>query len=159
MSCCLHRAASGSGAKAISTSSVRHFEKKPEDVPTNRGEKTDAHGNADQTQSPAFATQKAEDGSKLAEQREEPMVLQTDDGSSSQQQTDAANQVKTDAPKSGKESLLDLLGAMKVEVTNKRKLKMMKMKQSQESAPKSHPAALESTISMFQKATEEASQR
>ncbi|KAG7236691.1 hypothetical protein INR49_000585 [Caranx melampygus] len=152
------RVASGGGVKAISTSSVRHSEKKPEDVPTNHNEKTEAHENVDPTESPTLATQKAEDGGKLAEQREEPMVLKTDDGSSSQKKIDAANQVKTDAPKSGKESLLDLLGAMKVEVTNKRKLKMMKMKQTQESAPKSHPAALESTISMFQKATEEASQ-
>uniref|UniRef100_A0A3Q3X183 Small ribosomal subunit protein mS31 n=1 Tax=Mola mola TaxID=94237 RepID=A0A3Q3X183_MOLML len=66
-------------------------------------------------------------------------------------------QVKTDAPKSGKESLLHLLGAMKVEVTNKRKLKYLKFKQSYESTPTSKPAALESTISMFQQATVEAS--
>uniref|UniRef100_A0A3B4U674 Small ribosomal subunit protein mS31 n=1 Tax=Seriola dumerili TaxID=41447 RepID=A0A3B4U674_SERDU len=104
------------------------------------------------------------DKAAMAEQREEPVVLKTDDGSTTQQQMDVkidqsvkSQQVKTDAAKSGKESLLDLLGAMKVEVTNKRKLKIMKVKQNHESAPKSHPAAMESTISMFQKATGEAS--
>uniref|UniRef100_A0A3B4Y743 Small ribosomal subunit protein mS31 n=1 Tax=Seriola lalandi dorsalis TaxID=1841481 RepID=A0A3B4Y743_SERLL len=101
---------------------------------------------------------------KMAEQREEPVVLKTDDGRTMQQQMDVkidqsvkSQQVKTDAAKSGKEGLLDLLGAMKVEVTNKRKLKIMKVKQNHESAPKSNPAAMESTISMFQKATGEAS--
>ncbi|XP_061659228.1 28S ribosomal protein S31, mitochondrial isoform X2 [Syngnathoides biaculeatus] len=56
--------------------------------------------------------------------------------------------------KSGKESLLDLLGAMKVDVTSKRRLKSVNVKQNQ---PKSTPVAMESTISMFQKASEEAS--
>lgn len=93
------------------------------------------------------------------------MVLKTDDGSTAQQQVDVKieqvvavpKQVKTDAAKSGKESLLDLLGAMKVEVTNKRKLKNLKVKTSYEPTPKSKPADMESTISMFQKATVEAS--
>lgn len=102
----------------------------------------------------------------MAEQSEEPAVLKTDGGSTTQQQqTDAETEqvvatpkeVKTEAAKSGKESLLDLLGAMKVEVTNKRKLKSLKVKQSYESTPKTKPAAMESTISMFQKATVEAS--
>lgn len=101
----------------------------------------------------------------MAEQSEEPAVLQADDGSTTQQQMDVKTeqvasmptQVQTDAVKSGKESLLDLLGAMKVEVTNKRKLKNLKVNQSYESIPKSKPSSMESTISMFQKATVEAS--
>uniref|UniRef100_A0A3P8RSK6 Small ribosomal subunit protein mS31 n=1 Tax=Amphiprion percula TaxID=161767 RepID=A0A3P8RSK6_AMPPE len=104
----------------------------------------------------------------MANQTEKPVVLMAEDGSTTQQQTDVKTeqvvakqtQVNTDVPKSGKESLLDLLGAMKVEVTNKRRLKNLKVKQNFESPPeyKSKPAAMESTISMFQKATEEASE-
>lgn len=118
------------------------------------------------TESPTAFKQKAEDDSKVVkmdEQREEPVVLKTDDGISVETDVitgqDAAKliQEKTDAAKSGKENLLDLLGAMKVEVTNKRKLKNLKVKQTYESTPKPKPAAMESTISMFQKATEEAS--
>ena len=95
------------------------------------------------------------------------MVLKEDDGGAAQHQTDVGTQqvlakpaeVKTDAAKSGKESLLDLLGGMKVEVTNKRKLKNVKKKQSFETATpyKSNTEAMESTISMFQKAAAEAS--
>ncbi|XP_077597008.1 small ribosomal subunit protein mS31 [Stigmatopora nigra] len=59
------------------------------------------------------------------------------------------------AAKSGKENLLDLLGAMKVDVTSKRRLQNVKVKPSV-SQPKSTPRAMESTISMFQKASEEA---
>uniref|UniRef100_A0AAY4DRQ5 Small ribosomal subunit protein mS31 n=2 Tax=Denticeps clupeoides TaxID=299321 RepID=A0AAY4DRQ5_9TELE len=57
--------------------------------------------------------------------------------------------------KSGKESLLELLGAMKVDVTTKRKFKVPKNLKSGESPPRPNPAAMESTISMFQNATAE----
>lgn len=91
------------------------------------------------------------------------MVLKTDDGSrTTQQQEDVKTEQVVATPqqeKSGKEGLLELLGAMKVEVTNKRKLKNLKLKPSQESTPKPKPAEMESTISMFQKATEASSQR
>lgn len=103
----------------------------------------------------------------MAEQSEEPAVLETDDGSTTQQQQQMdvetkqvvamPKEVKTEAAKSGKESLLELLGAMTVEVTNKRKPKNLKPKQNYESTPKTKPAAMESTFSMFQKATVEAS--
>ncbi|XP_038163102.1 28S ribosomal protein S31, mitochondrial [Cyprinodon tularosa] len=93
--------------------------------------------------------------------------VKANDGGETQQQGDGKveqvlskpSQVKSDGAKSGKESLLDLLGAMKVEVTNKRKLKNLKTKQSFETSAqyKSKPAAMESTISMFQKATVQAS--
>ncbi|KAM8900648.1 small ribosomal subunit protein mS31 [Spinachia spinachia] len=66
-------------------------------------------------------------------------------------------EVMTDLAERRNETLFDLLGAMKVDVTNKRKLKNIIVKSSYESTPKSNPAAMESTISMFQKATEEAS--
>nr|XP_061801207.1 small ribosomal subunit protein mS31-like [Nerophis lumbriciformis] len=57
---------------------------------------------------------------------------------------------KVVAAKSGKQNLLDLLGAMKVDVTSKRRLQNVK--------PKSTPVEdMESTISMFQKASEDAS--
>ncbi|XP_040005969.1 28S ribosomal protein S31, mitochondrial [Xiphias gladius] len=155
------RVANGDGVKAISTSSVNLCEKKDDVVLPNHDEKTNADEKADPTESPAMATQKAEDESKVIKMAEQ----RTDDGSAMQQQMDVKieqnvakpKQVKTDAAKSGKESLLDLLGAMKVEVTNKRKLKIMKAKQNYEPTPKSKPATMESTISMFQEATVEAS--
>lgn len=94
-------------------------------------------------------------------------MLKADDGGTAHHQANVRTQqvaakpteVKTDAAKSSKESLLDLLGAMKVEVTNKRKLKNLKTKQSFESSAqhKSKTANMESTISMFQKAAAEAS--
>ncbi|XP_047199440.1 28S ribosomal protein S31, mitochondrial [Hippoglossus stenolepis] len=158
------RVGTGGGVKTLSTSSVRLCEKKDNVVLSNQDEKA----NADPTETPALAQQKAEEDGEvlnMAEQRDEPAVLKTDDGSTMQQQVDEKikedvakpEQVMTDAAKSGKASLLDLLGAMKVEVTNKRRLKSLKAQKNYESTPRSNPAAMESTISMFQKATEEAS--
>uniref|UniRef100_A0A3Q1BBN7 Small ribosomal subunit protein mS31 n=1 Tax=Amphiprion ocellaris TaxID=80972 RepID=A0A3Q1BBN7_AMPOC len=153
----LPRVVNGGGVNALSTSSVRICEKKDDVVPSNQDEKT----TADKEDGPTETGQ-----TKMANQTEKPVVLMAEDGSTTQQQTDVKTehvakqtQVNTDVPKSGKESLLDLLGAMKVEVTNKRRLKNLKVKQHFESPPeyKSKPAAMESTISMFQKATEEAS--
>ncbi|XP_077448612.1 small ribosomal subunit protein mS31 [Stigmatopora argus] len=57
------------------------------------------------------------------------------------------------AAKSGKDNLLDLLGAMKVDVTSKRRLQNVRVSVF---TPKSTPRAMESTNSMFQKAPEEA---
>ncbi|XP_030602938.1 small ribosomal subunit protein mS31 [Archocentrus centrarchus] len=148
------RVANGGGIKALSTCSVSRCEKKDSDVLSNQDQKA----NADK-----------EDGkAEVAEQREEPVVLKVDDGGAAQQQTyvkteQAASKqpikMKTDPTKSGKESLLDLLGAMKVEVTNKRKLKNLKAKQNYESVTQYMPKtpAMESTSSMYQKATGEAS--
>ncbi|KAM6983545.1 small ribosomal subunit protein mS31 [Tautogolabrus adspersus] len=162
------RVANGGGVKALSTSSFRHCEKKNDVTPAHQEEKTNVGEEVVPTETPTLLTQKAEDESthvKKEEQNEEPVVLKTDDVDAEQQQADVKveevveppQQVQTPAAKSGKESLLDLLGAMKVEVTTKRKLKNMKtMKPSPESIPKSKPAAMESTISMFQKATGEA---
>lgn len=65
-------------------------------------------------------------------------------------------QVKPKVAKSGKESLLELLGSMNVEVTNKRKLPNARFKQSNKPVSSSKPA-MESTINMFQQATVEAS--
>ncbi|KAK7925541.1 hypothetical protein WMY93_007851 [Mugilogobius chulae] len=59
----------------------------------------------------------------------------------------------------GKEGLLHLLGAMKVEVTNKRKLKSTKERQEIFSRSKPKSSSLESTISMFQSATEKSSRQ
>ncbi|XP_076607267.1 small ribosomal subunit protein mS31 [Chaetodon auriga] len=162
------RVANGGGVRVLSTSSVRLCEKKNDVASSNQDDKTNADKEADPTGSPALVTQKAEDDSdiiKMGERSEEPVALQADDGSATQQQMNVKTEhvaatpkeVKTDAAKSGKESLLDLLGAMKVEVTNKRKLKNLEGKQSFESQPTSKLPAMESTISMFQQATAEAS--
>ncbi|KAK2828522.1 hypothetical protein Q5P01_019556 [Channa striata] len=135
------RVATGGGVKALSTSSLRLCEKKDHVVSFNHIEKTHEDKASDPAETPA------------------------DNGSTTQQQVEVqfehivenAKQEKPDTAKSGKESLLDLLGAMKVEVTNKRKLKNLKVRHNYESAPKTKTAALESTISMFQKASVEAS--
>ncbi|XP_034746043.1 28S ribosomal protein S31, mitochondrial [Etheostoma cragini] len=163
------RVANGGGVKALSSSSVRFCEKRNDVTPSNQDQKRNADRDADATETSTSVIQKPEDDSSvinMVEQRkEEPVLLKTEDGSTTKQQVDVKDeqvvatpqQGKTDAAKSGKESLLNLLGAMRVEVTNKRKLKNLKVKPSYESAPKTKPAAMESTISMFQKATVEAS--
>ncbi|XP_041116216.1 28S ribosomal protein S31, mitochondrial-like [Polyodon spathula] len=56
--------------------------------------------------------------------------------------------------KSGKENLLDLLSAMKVDVTTKKKFQASKSQKSKEQ-PRVHPESMESATSMFQKATTE----
>ncbi|XP_018547843.1 28S ribosomal protein S31, mitochondrial [Lates calcarifer] len=151
------RIANGCGVKAISTSSVRLCENKDNVVLSKHNEKTNADEKADPAESPTLAPQKAEDDSKvikMTEQREEPVVLKTEDGN---EQNVAEPKKENTAAKSGKEGLLVLLGAMKVEVTSKRKLNLLKEKQNYALNPKLKPAAMESTISMFQKVSEEAS--
>lgn len=156
--------------RALSTSSFRLCEKTKDAASSHQDHKTIADRDLDPTETSTSAERKAEDDSKdikMAEENEEPATIKSDDGSTPQSQTvvkterlmATPKQMKAEAAKSGKESLLDLLGAMKVEVTNKRKLKNLKLKQSYESKPMSKPAALESTISMFQQATVEASSK
>ncbi|KAK1883003.1 28S ribosomal protein S31 mitochondrial [Dissostichus eleginoides] len=165
----LFRFANGGGVKALSTCSVRLCEKKDNVVSSIEEEKTLAEKPVDPTETPTLVTQKAEDDSeviKMEEQREEePVVLKTEDEGTTQQQLDVKTEqveatpaeVNTVAAKSGKDSLLDILRGMKLDVTSKRKLRNLKAWQSEDSTTKSKPAAMESTISMFQKATEEAS--
>lgn len=164
----LHRVANGAGVRALNTSFHRLCEKKNKVDLSNEDDGTNAEKVVEPKQTPTLETQKSEDDSKavkMAEQNEEPAVTKTDDESTTQQLTDiktekvvaSQKQVKTDTSRSGKEGLLDLLGEMKVEVTNKRRLKNLKAKQFFESTPVSNPSAMESTISMFQQATGEAS--
>ncbi|XP_041864542.1 28S ribosomal protein S31, mitochondrial [Melanotaenia boesemani] len=144
------RAVNGVRENALSTCPVKLCEKRDDAILSNQGE-----------------TNKEDNHLKTDELQEEPVILNIDDGGPKQQEGDVtveqvatkSTQVKTEAAKSGKKGLLDLLGEMKVEVTNKRKLKNLKTKQSFESAMqyKSKPEAMESTFSMFQKATVEAS--
>ncbi|KAL7835174.1 hypothetical protein SRHO_G00294210 [Serrasalmus rhombeus] len=69
--------------------------------------------------------------------------------------TPASPEKAKDNEKVGKKGLLELLGAMKVEVTTKRKLKAPKIQRSGQEAPP-RPGEMESTTSMFQQATSEA---
>lgn len=72
-------------------------------------------------------------------------------------QTEAAKPEESklqDKTKTGKESLLELLGAMKVEVTTKRKIRPPKIVRTSE---RSEPNTVESAHSMFQQATAEGS--
>lgn len=62
--------------------------------------------------------------------------------------------------KTGKQGLLELLGAMKVDTTTKTKLKSLKKGTSgQESVPKPKRVVMKSTSSMFQQATSPPPQR
>ncbi|CAG5875012.1 small ribosomal subunit protein mS31 [Menidia menidia] len=141
------------GVNAFSTATVKLCEKKDDGVAVNQDQTTISDKGCDETM--------------VTDPKKELDVLKADGGGAPQQKTDVTAepvvakqaQVKTAAAKIGKENLLDLLGAMKVEVTSKRKLKNLKTKQSLESAVqyKPKPEVMESTISMFQKATEEAS--
>uniref|UniRef100_A0A672FRZ5 Small ribosomal subunit protein mS31 n=1 Tax=Salarias fasciatus TaxID=181472 RepID=A0A672FRZ5_SALFA len=127
------------------------------DAPSIHNETTDSEKKGDSVNT---------DQPKMTEQQEEPMVLKAVDESATAQQVEdkkeeivmKQTQVKTEAVKSGKENLLDLLGAMKVEVTSKRKLKSLRITQTPvASAQQKSKPAMESTISMFQQATGEAS--
>ncbi|KAM7374215.1 hypothetical protein PAMP_006888 [Pampus punctatissimus] len=140
------RFANGGEAKALSTSSFRLCEKKENVAPSTQDEKTNMGKEGEPTETPTDDDSKF---IKMDEQRE-PEVLKADVINGQ----DVVTQQTTDAAKSVKQNLLDLLGAMKMEVTSKRNLKHLKVKQS---TPRSKAAAMESTISMFQKATMKAS--
>ncbi|KAM3850610.1 small ribosomal subunit protein mS31-like [Diretmus argenteus] len=161
------RVADGGGVKALSTSSISFCEKNDGVVPPTPDGKGNVNKHSDLAETETSVKGKLDDADdnkviKMADQGEETVVLKRDEGSTTQQmdvvigqEGGKPNKVKDDVvKKSAKGSLLDLLGAMKVEVTNKKKFKT---KQSYEPTIKPQPAAMESTISMFQKATVEAS--
>lgn len=158
----LHRFANEGGVRSLYTS-VRLGEKKSGVASSNQNEDRESAP----TETPPLIDQKVEVDkntiilAKESHENEEPVKSETGDGIIPQSQapvnTEQKKQAKTQTAKSGKESLLHLLGAMKVEVTNKRKIKGVKFRQAYESSSTSKPAALESTISMFQQATVEAS--
>ncbi|XP_037543455.1 28S ribosomal protein S31, mitochondrial [Nematolebias whitei] len=143
------RTFNGVGVNTLSTSSFRLCEKKD---PPGQGETTNAERESSQTQK--------------AEQQVEPAVLKEDDGQTSSQEAGVevervwSKPGQVNAAKSGKENLLDLLKAMKVEVTNKKMLKKLTLSQHFESAVQnqSKPKEMASTNSMFQKATMKPSQ-
>lgn len=158
--------------KFLSTTSVGLCEKKNDVASSNQDDSKS--GTKELTQvsqvSPPLIEQEFDTDSKdiqMVHQNEQAAEAQTDDGNTTHSQmvvkteqlVAPVNKVKADAAKNAKESLLDLLGAMKVEVTNKRQLKSLKFKQSFESVTASKPANMESTITMFQQATEASTQR
>ncbi|XP_029029897.1 28S ribosomal protein S31, mitochondrial [Betta splendens] len=146
----------GYGDKAFSTSSISLCD-------DDHSEKRNADKVTDQTKSSPVVTQKDKDDAKVSnidDQSEKPVTLKTNDGDSAKQQMEVKvehireipKQENTDAPQSAKMSLLNLIGAMKVDVTAKRNLKKLKAKQNPKPGPKAMPADMESTVSMFQKA-------
>ncbi|CAJ1064118.1 S ribosomal protein S31%2C mitochondrial [Xyrichtys novacula] len=157
------RVANGGGARALSTTSARHCEKKDEPALSQDEEKINEAKDADPTEKSTLVIHKTENN-KLTEQSEQPEGLKTDEGGAMQtgvgveEVVAATKQVETEtkAEKNGKESLIDLLGAMKVDVTTKKKRNLKPKRIISGSAPRPNPADMESTISMFQKATMEA---
>ncbi|TWW74838.1 28S ribosomal protein S31, mitochondrial [Takifugu flavidus] len=142
------------GVRSLCTTSVKLCEKQSGVASSSQNDIPNGNGEREPTETPLSNEQKVEVASKGIIMAEESK----DNGIRTQSQptviTEQHTQVKA---KSGKESLLDLLGGMKVEVTNKRKVKGVKFRQSPQSIPMSKPAAMESTISMFQQAKGEAS--
>lgn len=158
----LHRFANEGGVRSLCTTLVRLSETKSGVDSSNLSEKPNGNGESESTESPPLIDDKNTIILvKESKENEKLVKSETDDGIIPQSQptvnTEQQKQAKAQTAKSGKESLLDLLGAMKVEVTNKRKVKGVKFRQSYESLPTSKAAAMESTISMFQQATVEAS--
>lgn len=163
----LHRFPNEGGVRSLCKTSVRLSEKKSGDASSNQNDKPNENRESEPTEISPLIDQKVEVDkntiimAKESKENKKPVKSETDDGIIPQSQptvnTEQQKQAKTQTAKSGKESLLNLLGAMKVEVTNKRKVKGVKFRQSYESLSTSKPAAMESTISMFQQATEEAS--
>lgn len=155
-----HRFASKGGGRTLGTSLSLFCDKQNNAASSDQEEKR----NADMQPGRTLDQTTLSASKVVANQDLEPGNSGTVDGSATQQE-EVANveqlkvtpkQVKPNAAKSGKESLLDLLGAMKVEVTNKRKLPNVRFKQSYQPVSRSKPA-MDSTINMFQQATVEAS--
>lgn len=156
--------------KFFSTTSVGLCEKKNDVASSNQDHSKNGTKELTTKEPPPLIEQKADNDSKVIQmvhQNEQPAEARTDDGNTThsepvvktEQLVVSPIKVKADAAKSAKQSLLDLLGAMKVEVTNKRQLKSLKFKQSYEAMPASKPVNMESTITMFQQATEASTQR
>ena len=126
-------------------------------APPQLKDKEDAHKDSDSLATPTDqgkVEMAAEcDGTNLPEQGETLLksLLQTREGKQKKTE-EVPPKVKT-----GKESLLDLLVAMKVDVTSKKRSKGTKIQTRHEPTVTPKPAAMESTHSMFQKATVEAS--
>lgn len=153
----LHRFSNEVAVRSFCTTSFRLSEKKS----GLNSSYQDENRENEPAETPPLIDHKVEVNKKNGNENENPVKSETDDGIIPQSQltvnTEQQKQPKAQTAKSGKESLLDLLGAMKVEVTSKRKVKGVKFRQSHESVSTSKPAAMESTISMFQQATVEAS--
>lgn len=141
------------GLRSLCTTSVKLCEKKSGVAPSSQNDIPNGNGEHEPTETPLSNEQKVEVASEGIIMAEESK----DNGIRTQSQPTVTEQHTQVKAKSGKESLLDLLGGMKVEVTNKRKVKGVKFRQSPQSIPMSKPAAMESTISMFQQAKVEAS--
>lgn len=142
------RLANAVGAKGLRTCSINLCEKSAEISPS-EDEKTKLSDDKSTANVKTHPETSNDNSVKTT-----PMV--TEDKSAAQSSSEAEPGVTNnlqEKAKSGKEGLLDLLGAMKVEVTNKRKLKNLKTKQEVVSTPKERAAPLESTISMFEKVT------
>ncbi|XP_054899697.1 28S ribosomal protein S31, mitochondrial [Poeciliopsis prolifica] len=138
------RVLTGVGVNPLSTCSVRCCEKKDNAISSNQDEATDVDTQAKITQLQEETEEVKANNLGITQQHSNVKV---------EQLLSKSPQESSDGAKSRKESLLDLLGAMKVEVTSKRRLKSLKTKQSLESSA----AVMENTSSMFQKETVQAS--
>ena len=161
----LHRFAKEDGVRSLYTTSVRLSDNKSGVPFSNQDEKPNENREHEPTETPPLVHHKVEVGkntiimAKDSMENEKPVKSETDDGVIPQPTVNTKQQKQPETPtaRSEKESLLDLLKIMKVEVTNKRKVNSVQFKQSYQSLSTSKMATLESTISMFQQATLEAS--
>ncbi|XP_061818260.1 small ribosomal subunit protein mS31 isoform X2 [Nerophis lumbriciformis] len=116
-------------AKCLSTHSNRFCENKNNVANSNNEDSTETQTVSKQQ------TAHSSDIKKLDEENDRDNIKKTD---VINVQDDAAEGKELDTSKSGKQSLLDLLGAMKVDVTSKKRLKLLKIKPSV-SIPTSRP--------------------
>lgn len=156
----LHRFAGEGGVRFLCTTSVRLCEEKSGVASSNQNAKPNGNKESESTETPLLNEQIVEvDSQCIVMAKESKENSKPDDGITAQSQptavTEQHTQVKADTAKSMKGSLLELLGGMKVEVTNKRKVKAVKFRQSKQPIPTSNPEAMESTISAIQEAAVE----
>ncbi|XP_026112483.1 28S ribosomal protein S31, mitochondrial-like [Carassius auratus] len=124
--------------KESSTSLSKDKGKTPEENEVNAEVNTDGQRNTEMNEGTEISN------ATLTSQLETEPVVKPEDSK------------QVEKTKSGKESLLELLGAMKVEVTTVRKIRPSK---TQRMSERSDQEPMESTHSMFQRATAEGSQQ
>ncbi|XP_066515138.1 28S ribosomal protein S31, mitochondrial isoform X2 [Hoplias malabaricus] len=134
------RAALQESRRALSSSAVHLCEKK-------NGERADSAGRGDQEERGTL-----EGRSRGGVEEEEEVVKRETTGAESEEGVKAAKPEDRELKptENGKRGLLELLGAMKVEVVTKRRVKAPKTQQSAQETPEKEE--LESTSSMFQDA-------
>lgn len=138
------------GVKALGTSSVHLCDKKDSEIPSIQDEMTNPEKGGDPVDT---------DQPKMTEQQEKPVALKAVNKTVTEQQAEDKNEqveskqtrVQTKAAKSDKKNLLELLAAMKVDVTSMSRRRKPQMTQTDEAT-----AQLVNNVSTLQQAKKNA---